>query len=477
MCGIVGLITKKLGGFYHTDLQRFQALLINDTQRGEDSTGAFVVNKDGGARSIKIASNPFNLFACKEWDTFRSTAIQTGRILVGHNRKATQGAINSENAHPFSEGKIVLVHNGTLRNHAKFGTGKTVDSHAIACAFNEGSHEEILSQIEGAFAFVWYNLETEKLYMIRNAERPLWLVTAGDTLAFASEAWMAAGQFVRENETVTNISPLPEGVLYEFSLDGTCATKALELYKAPPLIQQSQNYSNPYRHGHWNEEWQESLENVSAITRDVVTEDQRVVIPFKKGPYLVNETLQVKINRINRELNPRTNTIRYKAYGVTQEILKPVWDIVAWLPLETQASDLEQWLTGPTTACVETVHDNLVAGASLWMNSLDLDKPVETYTSTIGSWTWCKIVDTECCTKCATTITYDDAAFTSVNIKKNDLRIVCSKCVANSLPVGDMRNGFIKRRFAAVQNRQLVGQEPRSRVEYPIEGPCPSSLH
>jgi glucosamine 6-phosphate synthetase-like amidotransferase/phosphosugar isomerase protein len=63
MCGIVSIISKRQGGFWHADLELFEGLLILDTTRGLDSTGVFCVDSARQVGFMKVASHPFNLFA------------------------------------------------------------------------------------------------------------------------------------------------------------------------------------------------------------------------------------------------------------------------------------------------------------------------------------------------------------------------------------------------------------------------------
>jgi hypothetical protein len=450
MCGIVGLITKKYNGFFGKDLEIFQAMLINDTQRGEDSTGSFLVNKDGSSDSIKIASHPFHLFITDEWNKYKNKAIQQGRILVGHNRKATQGAINSANAHPFTEGKIVLVHNGTLRNYQKFKSGKVVDSHAIAYALNENPVEEVISQIEGAFALVWYNIEEEKLHMIRNSERPLSLIKTRDTIAFASESWMAVGQFLREKEKIEENVMIPEGVLHTFDIKGECTTKKLELFK---YVYESGSYgaANNNWKNIYDTEYEEYPTN-SAAPDPLVT----IVKPFQE--YKEGDTVQIQIRRIVQEHNAGKSALRFKASGKIVELNKTEIDFVGWLPDEYKPQEGADYIDNPTIAKIShLVNSN--CGTSAWVKDIEIDDVTTTYNGELGSWTYKQVIDKECCSKCSSLLEFEDAVFTSINLKDKGHRIHCADCVEKSLPSGEKQDAFTKRRIAALQAREPVGQK------------------
>jgi hypothetical protein len=109
----------------------------------------------------------------------------------GHNRAATRGEVKDANAHPFQEGHITLIHNGTLNtwhNLCGHDSGITVDSHAIAYALSKRSWQEVLPEINGAFALAWSDAKENKVYITTNGERPIWYAHDDQgTIFFCSE--------------------------------------------------------------------------------------------------------------------------------------------------------------------------------------------------------------------------------------------------------------------------------------------------
>ena len=238
MCGLVGVIANSGNGFGHLELEIFKDMLIADSLRGEDSTGVFGVNKWGNASYLKLATHPYNLVKSKDFEEFRSKSFTDGRVVVGHNRKATVGAINNDNAHPFAFGPVVLVHNGSISNYRSLVTladrdkySIEVDSHAAAVLLARNEPEKILQEFRGAFAMIWYNVNNKRLYFIRNDERPLALARLNNNIFFASEddmlVWLLRRRYVFKDNAMPSIQYLKPGLL----LSAEISDKELEWEK------------------------------------------------------------------------------------------------------------------------------------------------------------------------------------------------------------------------------------------------------
>lgn len=111
MCGIVGLNLK------NPELQpRLGALLVPMleamTSRGPDSAGVAIYD-DSGMTVIKDVGRPREI--CERNGVGRRGGYQA----VGHTRMATESAVTTEGAHPFTPlPGLALVHNGSFSNHA-----------------------------------------------------------------------------------------------------------------------------------------------------------------------------------------------------------------------------------------------------------------------------------------------------------------------------------------------------------------------
>jgi predicted glutamine amidotransferase len=219
MCGIVGIVSAFTNGFSMGESGALQDMIFVDTLRGWDSTGVFGVTYNGNVEIAKDALNGSEFICTKEYKDFASTMSRRGIFAVGHNRAATRGTIKDTNAHPFwVNDKIVLVQNGTHRGSHKHLKDVEVDTDALAHVLDEEEDiEKALQKVDAAFALVWYNVEKQKLHMIRNTERPLCLAYTKDGgIVFASEIdtiiWAASRNnltlksdpyLIKENHLVT----------------------------------------------------------------------------------------------------------------------------------------------------------------------------------------------------------------------------------------------------------------------------------
>jgi hypothetical protein len=114
------------------------------------------------------------------------------KFCVGHNRSATSGGVVLDAAHPFTEGPITLVHNGTVKKEYTTEVELANDSHGICWRLSKDPVEEVIKSLDGAFALIWHDARDDSLNFVRNSQRPLHMAKAkgNDTIYFASEAEM-----------------------------------------------------------------------------------------------------------------------------------------------------------------------------------------------------------------------------------------------------------------------------------------------
>jgi predicted glutamine amidotransferase len=188
MCGLVGMV----GNLSFKHEKAFKQLLIVDSLRGMDSTGIATVNRNSDEPKVaKMVGNPWELF-----DSGPFSRAMTGqlRVLIGHNRFATQGGVTKRNAHPFEFENIVGAHNGTLMNKHVLDEGNkfAVDSEALYNHIDKHGIEDAVKNLEGAWALTWWDKRDKTINIIRNKERPLYICESkvGDVMFWASEEWM-----------------------------------------------------------------------------------------------------------------------------------------------------------------------------------------------------------------------------------------------------------------------------------------------
>jgi hypothetical protein len=196
----------------------FRELLILDSIRGEHSTGIAAVSHQG-VDVTKVVGDPFELFRTQGWD---QTMKRINRVLIGHNRYATQGAVNKKNAHPFNVGAITGAHNGTLTNKYQLHDGHKfeVDSEAMLNHIEQKGLSSALSTARGAWALVWWDDRDDTLNFIRNKERTLYAATveSSDVVFWASEKWMLEVALQRNNIKVDTIESFKEDMHYELAI-------------------------------------------------------------------------------------------------------------------------------------------------------------------------------------------------------------------------------------------------------------------
>lgn len=233
MCGLVGTfgyITDREASF-------FRDALTANSVRGFHSTGVASLYRHKGDVGSWYHKDAVTGAEAATDEVFKTVfQDKTNLAIIGHNRWATTGAINEDNAHPFVHGNIVLMHNGTLTDLDDLDGDFDTDSEHIAYTLSKSKDvKKVLESIEGAYALVWFDTNKGTLNFARNDERRLYMASnySGNTIYYASEEKMLDWCMDRNKLSVNvkGINPLPVGEWWEYDI-----TKAANNHRLEPNI-------------------------------------------------------------------------------------------------------------------------------------------------------------------------------------------------------------------------------------------------
>jgi hypothetical protein len=197
--------------------------------RGDDSTGMFQIPRysvpKAGHLLYKRDVDGVAFAKEKRADTmFR--AADTAWATVLHHRAATAGTVTCANAHPFTHGdakagdQIVGVHNGTLAgswDRSKFD----VDSDYLYSKIWEQGAETALSEVNGAYALVWWDQKMNAIRIASNGQRSIYWapIKGSNAVLVASELHMLAWLADRNGMKIEQALYPSVGSIYNFILD------------------------------------------------------------------------------------------------------------------------------------------------------------------------------------------------------------------------------------------------------------------
>jgi glutamine---fructose-6-phosphate transaminase (isomerizing) len=212
MCGIIGILG-------HGDVG--PELLIGLARleyRGYDSVGIALMDMHGDV-GIRRAAGKLEALSA-----LLAAAPLRGQVGIGHTRWATHGAATEANAHPHSVGRVTMVHNGIIENHAELraeleASGVVFSSETdtevaaqlldqILCRTEnlDAAFSELLSRLVGSYALA---------VMIHGIHDLLYVARQGSPLALGYGAQDAQGRAVMYlGSDALALSPFTEQVSY-----------------------------------------------------------------------------------------------------------------------------------------------------------------------------------------------------------------------------------------------------------------------
>src|SRR6201995_2632795 len=184
MCGIVGYVGKR----------PCEELLLQGLEkleyRGYDSAGISLLEDDGQVDSIHAVGNLANLRAAVE-KAANGNGEDLAETGIAHTRWATHGRVTEENAHPHddSSGKVHIVLNGIVENHAELRkrltaegqsftseTDAEVVAHLIAHHYDgdlAAATRDAYAELRGHYAFVAMHADEPNRLLGARKECPL----------------------------------------------------------------------------------------------------------------------------------------------------------------------------------------------------------------------------------------------------------------------------------------------------------------
>lgn len=327
-CGLFGWL-----GEFTEDLSKDKVNIlgiINDS-RGGDSCG---IASDGLLYKGEGQSREFEDFLYK--NNYNKPVIIPS--LIGHTRKASVGARNSNNIHPFGFGylknkhkivdrdkvvnknfeyfEFIGAHNGTLHNYEDLAkefnvslttkqdkiTRTKIDSEILLeCIYNSKSFDP-LSKYIGAAALVWQDLnEPNVVYMFRGAssiyqnsattsdERPLFVYKQSDNSMYYSSIRNSLLMISDMDEE--NVVEIDENTVYKITNgDFENAEKT--------LIDRSSCYQKVYAtyssYSNYNRNWSNNSINNTNKTKELVKSTSKsITTDIVKIPPILSNTMNI----------------------------------------------------------------------------------------------------------------------------------------------------------------------------------------
>jgi glutamine---fructose-6-phosphate transaminase (isomerizing) len=248
MCGIIGIVGRS------SVQERLIDSLKRLEYRGYDSAGVAGV-VDGHVQRRRAAGKIKALEEVLAADPLNAT------VGIGHTRWATHGGPSTKNAHPHTQGRVTLVHNGIIENYAELremlkAQGRTfesetdteviaalIDSELAAGKAPVQALKAALDQLSGAYAIGVLIDGEDELVMGARKGSPL-VVGYGQGEMFIGSDALAVGPFtnriayLEEGDYVA----IDHGAARIFDAGGKPATREVRTVAASAALVEKGNY-------------------------------------------------------------------------------------------------------------------------------------------------------------------------------------------------------------------------------------------
>jgi len=420
MCGIYGIL-EKTSGFDDYSWSLLQQMATLTELRGKHSSGVFSVNKDKNTTNIlKVLGPSGNLMWERGWQKWFHNSKHSPAV-IGHGRYATVGKITLKNAHPFRDGTITMVHNGTLRDGVDIvKAGVDVDSHALTKLIATKGIKEAFSQVEGAWAIVAHDSTTGYIHILRNAERDLHYLETYLGYFIMSER-DGLEYIAKRNRLTGEIKPFETDLLYTFDP----RTKQLTIGDHTPGKYVCPTFHYGFRECHNFSDCRTPEEKPRQQTAPALPKSKEEELVYKVGDLATFEVVAI------REMGSKNytfvaedelgNHICFTTHNVKQAQLVQVGD--------QGMAEVYGFSCSPSHKTTYFVRFREIT----WQDNIEVlsdSKLLHTYGGeTISETDWASLVQSECCESCLGILDFRDVENTVIVKKSNSYRVFCSHCV------------------------------------------------
>jgi predicted glutamine amidotransferase len=194
-----------------------------------DGSGIMYMDKDGSYGYLKDALPSTIMLQLTSFADIKNDLYEFP-FVAAHTRYSTVGGNTWENTHPFEIGDILGMQNGTISStcsHKDLVLGHkspyAVDSASVLWAIDKQGVQKTFQYYEGEGVFMYLDLRARTFNIVKNKHRTLNRAKLAGYNVYLYSTDAAALQLVcdRANLLIEPVTPVPDGVLITYSIDGT----------------------------------------------------------------------------------------------------------------------------------------------------------------------------------------------------------------------------------------------------------------